>query len=112
MVSSVPRNCGDLLLELTMDRQRAAQKAHGRNAITVLADSTHGGFFDPRMRRQSEIIVRRQHDDVFAGHADDGALLGFDEGFFFERLGLFQPVEFVTDRFVKIHFCLIAARRV
>src|SRR5215471_9761420 len=97
------QECRDLLLELTVDRQCAAEKANGRDTETELTDSPYCGFFDPGVRRKPKIVVRSQHDDLFAGNAYYCALFGFDDGFLLEGLRLFQALKFCSNRFVKGH---------
>src|SRR5258705_2062386 len=71
--------------------------------MTEFLDTTNRGFLDSRMRGESEIVVGRQHHDIFAGNADDGAVLGFNLGFAFERLRFLKAIEFLTYGFLKFH---------
>ena len=60
IVSSVPRNSRDALLELAMQVLRAADEAHARHPVAVRLEGLVRGGDDLRMVREPEVIVRAE----------------------------------------------------
>ena len=53
-------------LELHVNRHRAGDRAHRAGADAELLDRRQRLLFEPRVRRQPEVVVRREIDDVAA----------------------------------------------
>src|SRR2546426_12341675 len=86
-----------------MNSERTAKKPHRRDTVAVLAHAANGGLFDSRIGGEAEIVIRRQHDRIFACHAYDSALFGLDDGFLLECLRLLEPAELAAYCVVQIH---------
>src|SRR5262250_3025077 len=86
-----------------MDAKSSTKKTNRRNAESEFSNASDRCVFDSRMGRQTKVVVRREHNDVFAGDADDCALFGLDDGFFLESFCLLEPFQLGSDRFVQCH---------
>ena len=76
MVSSVPRNSLRRLFELLVDGLRAADEAHGGQAVAPVVERLRGGGDDRGMVGQAEVIVGAEVEDVGAAGDADVRLLG------------------------------------
>ena len=62
--ASVCLNVGEPALELHVDVHRAGDRAHRSRADAVAVDRLERALAQPRMRRQPEVVVRREVDDL------------------------------------------------
>ncbi len=65
----------DLLLQLHMDLHRARDGAHGARSDAILARGFERRFAQFGMRRQAEVIVRGEIDDLLPVEGADRRLL-------------------------------------
>jgi hypothetical protein len=66
---------GEPALELDVDAHRAGDRPHRSRAHTVALQRMHRPFAQPRMRRETQVVVRGEVDDRPAVEGRVGALL-------------------------------------
>ena len=66
IVSSVPRNDDEALLELAVQRLRAADEAHRRHAVAPAVERLVRRLDDRRVAREPEIVVRAEVEQLAA----------------------------------------------
>ena len=67
-----------LLLQLQMELQRAVEKTRAGAAGAELHICLHARLDDLRVGRETQIVIRAQHDAALALHDDLGILLGLE----------------------------------
>ena len=65
---------GDFFFELHMEAHGSGDSANSAGAYAVVADGGDGGFFEPGVVAEAEVVVAGEVDDLFAVVVADGGL--------------------------------------
>ena len=95
MVSSVPKNCGDLRFQLLVQVLRAADEAHRGHAEAVRVQRLLGGGDHVRVVGQAQVVVGAEVEHLAAAfQLDLGRLRRDDDALGLEQALLADGVEF------------------